>query len=967
MKQRFDIPVFLILAAILVAPPFAFGGNLKKATFLPQWTHQAQFAGYYVAKEKGIYEKYGIDLVILPGGPDSPAAETLAKGKADFTSMFLATAIQKRASGVKLVNVGQLVQRSGFILVTRKSSGIASPEDMNGKRVSLWADFQVQALAFLRKYDLHVKIVPQTFTINLFLRGGVDVASAMWYNEYHTLLNAGLDEDELTTFFFDKYGLNFPEDGIYCLEETVKRDRELCSAFVQATIEGWKYAFAHPDESLDIVMKYVNEAHIGTNRVHQKWMLERMKDLISPQEAKTPMGLLREEDYDLVSRELKLQGMIKDITPFGNFMSSAPGKTKRKKLAFKISLFILAGTTCIFLAAFGYNYYYSRQLVLKNVEENARNLTLAAVNKIETSLSGVEKVPRYLASSLEHRAYSRDDLLQTIDDILNTNPDIFGAAVAFEPFAFRPDTRYFAPYKFRKKDGFGLHPPEQEFQYFLRDWYLIPKELERPIWSEPYFSEVGSNVIMATYSVPFYRVIKGERRFTGIVEVDVALEWLKDITSRITIYQSGYAFLVSQNGVLVTHPKKDWIMRESIFSIAEATGDSGLRKIGRDMVHGRSAFVQMQSHFTGKKSWIYYAPLPSIGWSIGVIFPEEELFASMKKLNWAVFIIGSAGFVLLFLVIVWTSRRITEPISALSLKTSDIARGNFDIELPSAKSDDEIGELTTSFENMRLALKEYTSNLRETTAAKERLESELKIAHTIQMSFLPKCFPFFTGKDEFELYATLEPAREVGGDLYDFFLVDEDHLFFSIGDVSDKGVPAALLMAVTKTLMKGIASQGIPPSEVLNLVNVELCQDNEAMMFCTAFCGVLNIRTGECLYSNAGHNPPLIVRLGRKPRWLAVPAGIPMGIDEDGTYKTERTILNPGDAIILYTDGVTEAMDSTKTLYTANRLINTVEVSPASSLESVVMGIINSVKDFAGGELQSDDITVMAVRLKERG
>jgi NitT/TauT family transport system substrate-binding protein len=327
MKQRSHIPAFLILVTLfLIVPPSALGENLKKVTFLPQWTPQAQFAGYYVAKEKDIYKKYGIDLVILPGGPDDPPCETLVKGKADFTSMFLASAIQKRSSGVKVVNIGQLVQRSGYILVARKSSGIVSPQDLNGKRVSLWSDFQLQSLAFFRKYNLHVNIIPQTFTINLFLRGGVDAASAMWYNEYHTLLNSGLDEDELTAFFFDKHDLNFPEDGIYCLEATLKRDRALCAAFVQATIEGWEYAFAHPDEALDIVMKYVNEAHIGTNRVHQKWMLERMKDLIIPQEVNTPMGVLREEDYNLVSRELTLKGVIHNIPSFGKFYVQCSGK-----------------------------------------------------------------------------------------------------------------------------------------------------------------------------------------------------------------------------------------------------------------------------------------------------------------------------------------------------------------------------------------------------------------------------------------------------------------------------------------------------------------------------------------------------------------------------------------------------------------------------------------------------------------
>jgi NitT/TauT family transport system substrate-binding protein len=314
--------LFFILVLILATGNFgnaAATGHLKKAVFMPQWLPQAQFAGYYTAKDKGIYEKYGIDLTILRGGPDAPAAETLAKKKVDFTTMFLSTALQKRDLGLKLVNIGQVLQYSGFILVAKRSSGISSVEDLKGKKVSLWPDFQLQPLAFFRKYNLHVRAIPQSSTINLFLRGGVDVVSAMWYNEYHTILSSGLDEDELVAFFFDKHGLNFPEDGIYCLEETLKRDRTLCASFVKATLEGWRYAFDHPDEALDIVMKYVREANIGTNRIHQKWMLDRMKDLILPRDAAAPMGSLTEKDYQAVANELHSKGMIRKIPPFRDF------------------------------------------------------------------------------------------------------------------------------------------------------------------------------------------------------------------------------------------------------------------------------------------------------------------------------------------------------------------------------------------------------------------------------------------------------------------------------------------------------------------------------------------------------------------------------------------------------------------------------------------------------------------------
>jgi len=320
MKDRGWISILITGVLVLCMLPFpALCQDLQPVTFLPQWTPQAQFAGYYVAIQKGFYQKRGIDLHLLAGGPDSPPADLLRCRKTDFTTMFLSDAIKLRSKGVDLVNVAQIGQKSGFILVARKSSGILSPKDLNGKRVSLWSDFQIQPLAFFRKYQVHVTIVPQTYTINLFLQGGVDAACAMWYNEYHTLLNSGVNADELTTFFFDKYGLNFPEDGMYCLGDTLKTDDHICRNVVNASIEGWRYAFDHPNEAIDIVMTYAQETHVGTNRVHQRWMLDRIRDISLPDGSSTPMGNLSPDDYQTVARELKSGGMIDDIPNFNEF------------------------------------------------------------------------------------------------------------------------------------------------------------------------------------------------------------------------------------------------------------------------------------------------------------------------------------------------------------------------------------------------------------------------------------------------------------------------------------------------------------------------------------------------------------------------------------------------------------------------------------------------------------------------
>jgi NitT/TauT family transport system substrate-binding protein len=312
--------VLFFLFSVEVSPMDAAETTLKKVSFIPQWSPQAQFTGYYVAYEKGFYKKNGIDLTLLQGGPDRIASAFLVKGKVDFATMWLSNGIRMRASGDEIVNIAQIIQRSALLLVAKKSSNIRTPQDMNRKKVSLWGgDFQIQPKAFFKKYNLRVKVIPQSFSVNLFLRGGVDIASAMWYNEYHTILNAGLDPEELTTFFFHEHGLNFPEDGLYTLKKTFRKDPDLSRAFVRASLEGWIYAFSHLQESLNIISKFMSQARVPVNRTHQMWMLKRMKDLILPPDQGNPFGILQPSDFQRVAQELKESGLIKTIPDYSSF------------------------------------------------------------------------------------------------------------------------------------------------------------------------------------------------------------------------------------------------------------------------------------------------------------------------------------------------------------------------------------------------------------------------------------------------------------------------------------------------------------------------------------------------------------------------------------------------------------------------------------------------------------------------
>jgi sigma-B regulation protein RsbU (phosphoserine phosphatase) len=276
------------------------------------------------------------------------------------------------------------------------------------------------------------------------------------------------------------------------------------------------------------------------------------------------------------------------------------------------------------------------------------------------------------------------------------------------------------------------------------------------------------------------------------------------------------------------------------------------------------------------------------------------------------------------------------------------------------QSRDEIGNLAQSFVYMETTLARHVQELKETTAAKERIESELKIAHDIQMSMVPKIFPAFPSRSEFDLYAVLVPAKEVGGDFYDFFFIDEDRLCFAIGDVSGKGVPASLFMAVTKTLFKATGAQVSAPDAILTRLNREICRDNDSCMFVTLFCAVLNLRSGEVVYSNGGHNLPYVLRSGFAAQ-LENTEGIALGVMEDASYHARTIVLRPGDGLLLYTDGVTEAMDPEDRLFSDDRLQQVLEARNGGSPQETIRGVVDEVRKFAAGAPQADDITVLGI------
>ena len=321
--KKYSIIAVMSLLLMVYAVAFPLGAAetpLKKVSFMPLWEPQAQFAGYYVAVDKGIYARNGIDLKILRAGARHSPVEALEKGIADFAILWLSTALQHRSARIEFVNLAQIIQRSSKMLISKKAAGIKTIADMEGKKVGLvGGDESIPFRTLFAKHHVKVQEVRKSHTVNLFLRGGVDVTSAMWFNEYHTIIDSGIDPDELNVIFLRDQGMNFLEDGIYTMEKTLHKDPALATAFVTASLEGWRYAFDHPDEALDIVLKYMHEAQLPASRMHQKWMLDRMRDLMTPAAPDVEFGQLKEQDYLAVCLALQKQGLIRTYPDYATF------------------------------------------------------------------------------------------------------------------------------------------------------------------------------------------------------------------------------------------------------------------------------------------------------------------------------------------------------------------------------------------------------------------------------------------------------------------------------------------------------------------------------------------------------------------------------------------------------------------------------------------------------------------------
>lgn len=319
-RKIFSVFLVLFLNIVLKA-------QQPSLTFTPHWLPQAQFAGYYMALEKGFYQSEGIDVKIVHPSASVNAIQSLNEGSSDIISLFLITAISAKNNGVDLVNIAQLSQNSALMFVSKKESGIEKLSDLNNQSIGVWqSGFDEVGKALLTSNNYSVEWVPILSTINMFMVDGIDALTVMWYNEYYQIINAGIDSCELNTFFFSDYGYNIPEDGLYCLDSTLNERSADLEKFIKATFKGWQYVVDNFDETIDVVLRIMKENHVPTNRVHQQWMLHKVLELMDVGNKNVAVGELAETDFYKTQAILVEGGYVKNKIIFADFHQSIINK-----------------------------------------------------------------------------------------------------------------------------------------------------------------------------------------------------------------------------------------------------------------------------------------------------------------------------------------------------------------------------------------------------------------------------------------------------------------------------------------------------------------------------------------------------------------------------------------------------------------------------------------------------------------
>ena len=625
----------------------------------------------------------------------------------------------------------------------------------------------------------------------------------------------------------------------------------------------------------------------------------------------------------------------------------------RKSLASRISLWVVLCVVVILtITAVLGNYYVAKSIKLEE-SVKANGILYIVGQRLNTELITVEVAVRNHLEDIRENLDRPDALYRITQRMLEDNPTIVGSAIAFRPDYFPEKGVWFSPYSYRENDTIlSKQLGSADYDYHQMDWYRTTDSLKHVYWSEPYFDKGGGEMLMTTYSCP---LLDDAGRLIAVVTADILLDRLTELLD-VKYYEHAYASIIGRNGTFISHPDKRLVLQKTIFNIADEFGHPELKEIGQEMIDGKSGMRNWESPMFGN-SYIFFVPFEHTGWSMAIVCKASDLFEGLRQ---TAFFLASL-FLLTILLLVFLLRRgvhqLIAPLTTFTQAVDEVAQGNLQAKLPEIHSQDEMQRLHRSFSTMQQSLARRMEELKQANEAKGRIEGELQAAKDIQLSMLPKAYTP-ADNNHLDIYGHQVSAKEVGGDLYDFFIRDKK-LFFCIGDVSGKGVPAALVMAETLSQFRNVARYEDDLTQIITSINKTTCDGNDTCIFVTFFAGVVDLTTGLLRYCNAGHNKPIIVCGGACEELTSKP-DLPLGVMDDAPYVVREHVMTTDMTLFLYTDGLTEAMTDRREQFGRDRMID--QLKCFDSCQDLIEKMTQAVHQFVGDAPQSDDLTMLAMR-----
>lgn len=566
---------------------------------------------------------------------------------------------------------------------------------------------------------------------------------------------------------------------------------------------------------------------------------------------------------------------------------------------------IIVAAVCIELTSVSMYMFSSRGIersVKRHAENELRNKTL----EIQNAMTAIKVAIDNSVWIVEQRLSQPDSLDIITQRLLESNPSMIGTGLIFTPDYYPQKGHWYEPYTRCNENGVieTANIGSDKHDYFLQAWYQEAIAREDGYWSEPYYDEAGGKTMLCSYLAPVHDA-KG--RTVALLGADISLDWLSSIINKDHLYPTSFNVMVSRTGQLMACPVESLVMRKNIHEATANAKDTTIKGINRQMLEGKSGQATVYDEF-GEKQYVFFAPVEGeTGWSMAVVCSDKDIYKNLRQQVTYMLILMLVGVVLMS-YIVWRTVRSARRVA----------------------------------------------DMRDRETA---LEKELSIASNIQKALLPKMFPPYPDRNDVDIDAVIVPAKQVGGDLYDFYIRDEK-LFFCIGDVAGKGIPASLVMAVTRTLFRNIIAHESKPHYILSAINNTLAEDNPSNIFVTFFVGVLDLPTGRLRYANAGHEAPVVIHHAT----LDCDSNLPLGVMKDWIYTLQETTLDSDTTLFLFTDGLTEAKNQQDTLYGRRLMMMELErLDIPSTPQGIIKYMAQSVSRFVNGAEQSDDLTMLTI------